>query len=261
MSYFKVDWALDVNIQARDRVVLARLCKHYNDDTGLCYPSLKTIANGTGLCLSAAKEAIKSLTELGVITVTNRTDCGGQMSNMYTINFDFVAEEQPPKRKHKTETVPAKPVDVPPPTKAVAPPPVVEHAKPEPKPKPAKPRQDSKCDLFDKFWSQYLRKEGRAAAEKAWAKISQPDKQAILQALPAHVAEHETKELKFVPHAVTWLNKKRWQDVIAKGGGTTHKFSLGSDPNVDWDAEQEKAKQLNAWHKGMFKYDDEDIPF
>jgi len=71
---------------------------------------------------------------------------------------------------------------------------------------------------FDLFWSVYPRKIGKGAAELSWKKIKPDD---ILQAriVDAVKAQCKSEQWKrdggqFIPHPATWLNGKRWEDVL-----------------------------------------------
>ena len=72
--------------------------------------------------------------------------------------------------------------------------------------------------LFDEFWKLYPRKESKQAAKKAWIKLN-PDQ--ALFTLIANALEYrsQTKEWlseggRYIPHPATWLNGRRWEDVI-----------------------------------------------
>lgn len=69
---------------------------------------------------------------------------------------------------------------------------------------------------FADFWRAYPRKVNKANAQKAFAKVA-PDSstvQAMLQAIldQGLQAKCDRGEERYVPHAATWLNGKRWQD-------------------------------------------------
>ena len=77
--------------------------------------------------------------------------------------------------------------------------------------------RDRERDIgFDEFWSAYPRKDSKAASIKAFSKIA-PDEQLRAKIL-AGVKRAETSEQwrkddgKFIPHASTWLNQRRWED-------------------------------------------------
>ena len=68
---------------------------------------------------------------------------------------------------------------------------------------------------FEDFWSLYPRRVARAAALKAWKRLS-PEVQ--LQAFSALIdwerIWRRRGEPEFIPHASTWLNGERWQDEL-----------------------------------------------
>jgi hypothetical protein len=71
---------------------------------------------------------------------------------------------------------------------------------------------------FDVFLTAYPRKENKAAAQKAWAKLA-PDaglQRVILAAIAAHKAGPDWPRDggRFIPHPATWLNGKRWLDEV-----------------------------------------------
>lgn len=74
---------------------------------------------------------------------------------------------------------------------------------------------------FAKFWAYYqthARGENRAGAVKAWDKL-RPDKALIRNmgvALMAQCTSEEWRRGVGIPHAATWLNNRRWEDVLDK---------------------------------------------
>jgi len=81
-------------------------------------------------------------------------------------------------------------------------------------------------DLFPKFWKLYPNKKGKAAAQKAWAKLHVTDDlfNLIAQGLARQcVSPGWTKDGgQFIPHPATWLNGKRWEDEIAPPSNVHH---------------------------------------
>lgn len=73
-------------------------------------------------------------------------------------------------------------------------------------------------ELFARFWNLYPNKKGKAAAEKAWAKLK-ADSQ-----LFDRIAEGLARQVvcqawvkdggAFIPHPATWLNGRRWEDEV-----------------------------------------------
>jgi|GEM_PF-1741420 len=67
--------------------------------------------------------------------------------------------------------------------------------------------------LFDEFWSLWPRKEGKAAAVKAWAKATAKiDPLDLLERVGVYTQHRNRPAVEFVPHASTWLNGERWND-------------------------------------------------
>ena len=68
---------------------------------------------------------------------------------------------------------------------------------------------------FTEFWRTYPRKVSKADAERAYEKAARKaDPAVILAGLKAHLPTWEKGELKFIPHAATWLNGERWADEV-----------------------------------------------
>jgi len=86
--------------------------------------------------------------------------------------------------------------------------------------------------LFDQFWAAYPKHKARAEAEKAFLKIH-PDGQLLARMLSsierAKTADDWKKQNgRYVPHAATWLNGKRWEDEFDgrdNGGGKGAKYA------------------------------------
>ena len=70
--------------------------------------------------------------------------------------------------------------------------------------------------MFDKYWEQYPKKVGKANAKKSFTKINPDDE--LFNKIMASLEHQKTTwtELKFIPHASTWLNGERWNDEVDK---------------------------------------------
>jgi hypothetical protein len=68
---------------------------------------------------------------------------------------------------------------------------------------------------FDDFWSGYPRKIGKPRAKTAWKRIKPDDRLAVMLGLSvwAQYWSVMMTEVRFIPHAATWLNDKRWEDL------------------------------------------------
>lgn len=67
---------------------------------------------------------------------------------------------------------------------------------------------------FPEFWTEYRRKEGKQKAEQAWEKnnLDSIADEIIADAKARNEKFEQWKDPKFIPHASTYLNQRRWED-------------------------------------------------
>ena len=76
---------------------------------------------------------------------------------------------------------------------------------------------------FDQFWDLYDKKVGREMCEVKWAKISQADREKLIQHVPAYVLSTPEKRYRKNPHS--YLNQKSWNDeIITTNNGANRVF-------------------------------------
>lgn len=77
---------------------------------------------------------------------------------------------------------------------------------------------DSIEDKFNEFWDKYPRKTNKQKAFKAFKALKPSNKllETIYTALELQKKSEQWEEVRFIPHASTWLNGKRWLDEIPK---------------------------------------------
>lgn len=92
------------------------------------------------------------------------------------------------------------------------------------------------ADLFEDFWSAYPRKDGKAAARKAWPKAVKRLEAPRLVAAARYWAGLWAKagvERQFIPHPATWLNGDRWNDQPpAPRASPTDGYASPTDQNI-----------------------------
>lgn len=94
-------------------------------------------------------------------------------------------------------------------SKAIA----IDSPEPVPEPVPIKNTPAPTALYFDDFWNLWPRKEGKANAVKAYQKaLKKIPEMELLEKVGLYVNSPSRPEVKFVPHAATWLNGERWQD-------------------------------------------------
>ena len=68
---------------------------------------------------------------------------------------------------------------------------------------------------FSKFWNTYNKKEGsKPNCEKKWNKLSDEDRQRIIDTLPVFLSKIKDKQ--FQPYPETYLNQRRWDNEITE---------------------------------------------
>ena len=72
-------------LTAYEKVTYAILCAYANSKTRECYPSIRTIAESSGISDNTVRKAIKGLEEKGLITIEYRKIGDMNNSNLYTI--------------------------------------------------------------------------------------------------------------------------------------------------------------------------------
>lgn len=88
------------------------------------------------------------------------------------------------------------------------------------------PTVGEQADLFPKFWALYPRKQDKAKAQKAWAKLKVTDElfTVIAKGLGLQVvsADWLKEGGKYIPMPTTWLNGKRWEDEVKHVSNVHH---------------------------------------
>ena len=185
---------------------------NFADENWECFPSYKTICQITELSRSTIIRCIKSLEEKGIIEVKTRfSEIGGgnrQTSNLYKLNIGFQIDT------HGFQ------VDTHPSIRKT--PHLTNHKKTNKK---------EYSEEFLQWWNLYPRNDGsKIKAFDLWKKIT--DKEIDADDLWNRTVKFKQtmkgKEEKFIPHATTWLNQKRYETV---------NFSVEDDKN--------KTKKLN----------------
>jgi hypothetical protein len=106
-----------------------------------------------------------------------------------------------------------------------------------PRAKAAKPPKAGEPEHFADFWAAWPKKESRADAVKAFAKLSPADQAAAASRadtwLTARPDLAEPARYRYIPHATTWLNNARWTDDNPLPlTTTTHATATQISPNV-----------------------------
>ena len=83
------------NVRPFERLVLGNLASHANRE-GICWPSYKTIARGTGMSIRSATVAVRGLRDKGLIQVKHqKAKNGGDVHNLYRLTLPVRPPEHP----------------------------------------------------------------------------------------------------------------------------------------------------------------------
>ena len=66
---------------------------------------------------------------------------------------------------------------------------------------------------FDRFYTLYPRRQGKAMALKAWEKLSEEDRLQAIVGLKAQMP-YFSEDVKYIPFPASWLNQRRFDDEI-----------------------------------------------
>lgn len=80
-----------------------------------------------------------------------------------------------------------------------------------------KEEKERQLIAFDAFWREYPRKVNKAKAKDKWLALKLGEKEVaqVMSGLQSYKKiEWRNTEDKYIPHAVTWLNQRRWEDKL-----------------------------------------------
>lgn len=211
------DWLIRSSVSDRAVRVFALLDRHADRDTKEAYPARATLARVLERTKSSIDRALKELVDVGALSIERRLDAAGEpTSNLYRLHFkdpnEVAANLQPPLL---TDAATGSPTDA----ATVA-------ANLQPRTRTTLTRgrssdEDLHVRAFDeRFWPAYPRGDGRKAALKAWLKVKPSEALVvvILAALTRQLPKWAAGDAKYIPHASTWLNGERWNDVVITVG-------------------------------------------
>tara|TARA_B100001057_G_scaffold178450_1_gene179247 strand:+ start:6680 stop:7306 length:627 start_codon:yes stop_codon:yes gene_type:complete len=198
MSWSALDWASKQKTgNGTNKLVLLCLA-NYADDKNTCFPSYKTLISITEMSRSTIIRSLKSLENIGLIKIEERfadfNEGKRQTSNLYTLNVGYQTDTHPVQNDtHPSITMK---------------PHITSNNK------PIKYSSD-----FNEWWNLYPRNDG--SKKKAYDLfINITDKIINFDELYSKTVQYKNsmheKDPKFIPHATTWLNQRRWETVEEK---------------------------------------------
>ena len=188
MSFQAVAWCKKQSCNLPlTKLVLVWLCE-YADENYSCYPSQKHLAELCGCSDRSVRRSLSWLEQNNLITIKHVKGT----SNRYFICMDM--------SDHTPSEVEVQP----------------------PRTKKSDNNKDNKKDIskeFDEWWILYPRKVSRYKAYESYKKaLKDLPHKLHLNVLLICAREWNENDLKFVPHATTFLNQKRYLDYVVKDG-------------------------------------------
>lgn len=220
MSLEATKWAWRQQVKGTHKLVLLSLADRA-DDRNACYPSVERLVDDTCLNRKTIMEAVVALEQSGLIEVIRvfgagnkyrllvageqvQTSTGNGTTTTICTDGETSTEintgtETGTSTKNGTQPVP----------KTVL----------GPVPKTVlKSTNESTNEplnlLFNRFWVNYPRKQGKDKALKAFAKIK-PDNQLVdrmIANVSGRLSRGEWRDVQYIPMPATYLNGKRWED-------------------------------------------------
>lgn len=113
-----------------------------------------------------------------------------------------------------------------------------------------KEEKERQLIAFDAFWKEYPRKVNKSKAREKWVALKLGEKEVaqVMSGLQSYKnIEWRNTEDKFIPHAVTWLNQRRWEDKLQMQRASLSKgMRYGDTIKSDEDYTSKDADELAA---------------
>jgi DNA-binding FadR family transcriptional regulator len=175
MSIQALGWCIKQKTDTPTTKLVLFVLSNYADENGTCYPSEKHLSNIVGVSDRQIRRCLKWLINNQLIKAQQRKGT----SNRYYLCMD-------------TDVLPVRT-----PTSANT--------------------KDNTKDIYTKafhaFWETYPRKVGKYLAAKAFEKSTKEiETKELIKATKRFAESHKNTEERFIPHASSWLNGKRYFD-------------------------------------------------
>jgi predicted transcriptional regulator len=250
MSAQALIWAANVRgLKPATKIVLIQLSERHNKDTGMCNPSIKTLADDCEMDRTTVMRHIEILTTLGLLSrsATGKED-GGRANNEYVLHMPKPVETDVSEgvksefatgvksefatgvKSHSDGGLSRIPTGVKSHSCATRTlrEPVKENLSlfGSIEPQSAREAEKPKSDGFDDFWKVYPSKKGKDEAQAAWAKAIKRAPPEIIIAAAKRYADwlNGGRPGEFRPNvkfAQGWLNASRWKDYPAETSAPT----------------------------------------
>jgi len=217
--------------------VYLSLCRHADNETQQCFPSMDLISDELGISKSTVVRSIKTLQEWNFISVVkSKKEDGTQANNIYTLISSKLRRQIPSVQETIGSASTECPIDTIPSVSQdsdrVSP---VVHNNTQTNNKtqfnntqeePQK-RDPHMVKLFEEFWALYPKKKAKAYTFPIWMNLNPKLAPKIIEDVKLRRAT-DKQWLKdggeYVPHPSTYLHQKRWEDDITTVGPGPNKL-------------------------------------
>ena len=184
MSITALGWCIKQKTDTPTTKLVLFILSNYADENGSCYPSEKHLAEIVGISDRQVRRCLKWLIENKYVQSEQRSGT----SNRYFLSMD--ADVLP---RLDTDVLPVRTLTS---TNTKA------------------NTKDLYTKEFEVFWKLYPRKVGKHLAAKAFKKTGKDiEVDKLLQVTKNFAESNKATEERYIPHAQTWLNGKRFLDI------------------------------------------------
>jgi len=194
-------------IRPATKVVLYWIADHHNSETGDCFPSINRLAILCEMSRRSVETQITALEDLGLLKrKAQYRDTGGKTANSYLLELTGTLENSDDTQNLRMGSVKSAHGDT-------------QNLRMNNLVRRNLGNKTNNIDQneknFDKFWTTYPRKIGKAAAKQSFfTALQKTNASKIIEAARDFGNSMQDQEKQFIPHPRTWLRQKRWEDVV-----------------------------------------------
>jgi DNA-binding transcriptional regulator YhcF (GntR family) len=203
MSWDAIAWASQQTAGGSTDKLILILLANYADEHGVSFPSHKTLATKAECGLSTVERALRRLSDNGLISITQRFETGVDGSNRQTSNSYQLKLGVTNMKRGVTKMSGGR-----------------EGQNDDPITNNNKPLSAFRYPAqFNNWWNLYPNKSGsKKKAYDLWHKATDLhiDEHDLFLLTARYAQSVKGTEVKYIPHATTWLNQRRWEVVPEK---------------------------------------------
>ena len=208
MSHYMTALAMkQKGLRPATKVVLYWIADHHNGETGDCFPSINRLANLCEMSRRSVETHITALEDQKLLTrKAQYRDTGGKTTNSYSLCLISTHDNSDDAQNLRRGSAKSAHGD----TQKLRMNNLVRNNLGN-----KTNNIDQNENNFNKFWTTYPRKIGKAAAKQSFfTALQKTNADKIIEASRDFGNSMQDQEKKFIPHPRTWLRQKRWEDVL-----------------------------------------------